>query len=85
MNGIEFLKLTSNYKNILKIVFGHVHCQFKTTFMNQQLISCLSTSFQIPIETKTNINIQYDTQGYVQLYSVESSKSLNIEILKISN
>ena len=82
-NGNKFLQLVSKYKNILKIVFGHVHCKFKTNFFNQELMSCPSSAFQIPIKAKTTKDLKYNQQGYIQLYNWRIHKQLNIKTIKI--
>jgi len=83
INGSKFLQLTSNYKNIIKIIFGHIHCKFKKNFLNQELMSCPSSAFQIFIKAKTTENLKYDNQGYIQLYNWGINKQLNVEAVKI--
>ena len=84
LNGNDFLNLTGQYKNILKIVFGHVHCRIEKKIENQELISCPSSSFQFPIDAKSTINIQCSNQGFIQLFKWRKNQHLDISLISIS-
>ena len=84
-NGNDFLSLIKGYSNILKIVFGHVHCIYSHSIENLDLISCPSSSFQFPIESKTTKNLLLDDKAYIQLFKWKKNKFLENQILEINN
>ena len=84
-NGNDFLSLIKGYSNILKIVFGHVHCIYNNSIENLDLISCPSSSFQFPIEAKTTKNLLLDNKSYIQLFKWKKNKFLENQILEINN
>ncbi len=45
-NGDDFKMLTSHYKNIKAVTFGHVHQHYDTTIDNIQFFACPSTCHQ---------------------------------------
>ena len=83
-NGNEFLQLTKEYQNISKIVFGHVHCKFNKNLENQELLSCPSSSFQIPIETKSIENPPMVNSGFIQLFKWDKDLNLDIHLININ-
>ena len=83
-NGNEFLQLTKEYQNISKIVFGHVHCKFNINVENQELLSCPSSSFQIPIEAKSPENLLMDNSSYIQLFKWDKDLNLDIHVININ-
>ena len=82
-NGDDFLSLIGRYDNISKIVFGHVHCIYSHEFKNLNLISCPSSSFQVPIDAKTTKNLLFDNKTYIQLFNWKNNKTLSNEIVEI--
>ena len=83
-NGNEFLQLTKEYQNISKIVFGHVHCKFNKNVENQELLSCPSASFQIPIEAKSPENLLIDNSSFIQLFKWDKDLNLDIHLININ-
>ena len=83
-NGEKFLQLTKKYKNIIRIVFGHVHCKFKKKIGSQKLLSCPSASFQIPISAQSTDDLQMDNSGYIQLFKWDNVFNLDINLMNIS-
>ena len=83
-NGNEFLQFTKEYQNISKIVFGHVHCKFSKNVENQELLSCPSSSFQIPIDAKSPENLLMDNSSYIQLFKWDKDLNLDIHTININ-
>ena len=83
-NGNEFLQFTKEYQNISKIVFGHVHCKFNKNVENQELLSCPSSSFQIPIDAKSSENLLMDNSSYIQLFKWDKDLNLDIHTININ-
>ena len=83
-NGDDFLSLIQKFPNVLKVIFGHVHCIYQQKIKKLDLLSCPSSSFQFPIEAKTTKNLLLDNKSYIQLFSWKSDKSLKYETLQIN-
>jgi len=66
-NGDDFINLISQYKNVSDVIFGHVHCVFRTVINGIEFSSCPSASIQYPIDAKSDKNINLDNQGYIKL------------------
>mgnify|MGYP003956333293 CR=1 FL=1 len=73
-NGNEFIELISKYKNVRKVIFGHVHCFFNKFVNGIEFVSCPSASIQYPIDAKTDKNINLDIRGYIKLINCTKQK-----------
>jgi len=82
-NGDIFLSLVKQYKNVSKVIFGHVHCIYNHVLENLTLLSCPSSSFQFPIDALTTENLLLDDKIYIQLFNWKNKKNLTNTIIEI--
>ena len=68
-NGIELINLISKYKNVKEVVFGHVHCSYRTKINNIIFSSCPSATIQYPIQAKESSELI--EKNFIRLFDCE--------------